>query len=177
MGLDITAYSNLRVVTAEEHDAKDEDWCEEDDHIGAYAYDSFPRSFRGLDGWGEAFGSSLRGGLCYALTEQTETHGFRAGSYSGYNQWRADLAEFVGKEIGDYWGTQDDLDDLPFYELINFADNEGCIGPEAARDLLADFQEHEVRYRATHDEYFSTKYDDWTKACALAAQSGLISFH
>lgn len=179
MGLDITAYSNLKVVTAEEHDAKDEDWCEEGDHVTAFADAVFPRSFRGLEGWDlTEIGHGFRGGLCYATGERTETIRFRAGSYGGYGMWRRDLAEFVGHDLeGDYWGTTDDLENLPFYELLNFADNEGCIGPEAAKDLLADFQTHGERYRATHDDYFVAKYDDWTRACELASQDGLISFH
>jgi hypothetical protein len=44
VGLDITAYSNLKPVGKH----TDEAWCENEDHIYAFAYDSFPLSFRGI---------------------------------------------------------------------------------------------------------------------------------
>lgn len=48
---------------------------------------------------------------------------FRAGSYSGYNTWRNDLALAAGYEGGDkeVWGMSDQLyepDSPPFLELI-----------------------------------------------------------
>jgi hypothetical protein len=72
--------------------------------------------------------------------------------------------------------------DKPFYELIWFADNEGTIGPEAAADLLVDFREHAEAYAdANRDvaksQFFREKYAEWTRACELAANGGLIVFH
>lgn len=166
MGLDITAYSHLSAVG--KHTAG---WCEDDDHVTAMAYDSFPDSFRGIPVIStETHGITgfLMGG-CYAITEKTETHGFRAGSYSGYNRWREDLQlQFNPK--------RDPAE--PFYELIWFADNEGCIGEIAAADLLADFRQHATDYAAAHsDEYDRERYADWTTAFRLAAAGGLVRFH
>lgn len=162
MGLDITAYSHLT------HVGKHTDgWCEDEDHVQAYAYDGFDASFRGIPilGIDQQF---IIGG-CYAVTEQTERYGFRAGSYSGYNVWRDDLRRQF---------NQATEPDQPFYELIFFADNEGCIGLDAAKDLLADFEQHAGRYRpAQHEDYFYEKYSDWTRACRLAADGGLVEFH
>ena len=167
MGLGITAYSNL--VAAGRHT---DGWCQEEDHVKAFAYDSFPASFRGIPvlstsagGLGEGF---FEGG-CYALTDATVTHSFSAGSYGGYNRWRADLQ------------TQFNPDrdpEAPFYELIWFADNEGCIGPDAAKDLLADFREHEAAY-ISPDQFDreGRLYRDWLRAFDLAAVGGLVNFH
>lgn len=169
MGLDITAYSNLKPVGKHV-----ETWCEDEDHVEVFSYADFPQSFRGIP----VLATELNGdstsflvGGCFAITDETETHGFRAGSYTGYGHWRSALAEQFNPELDP---------NGPFYELIWFADNEGSIGPEAAADLLADFREHADRY-APMDldwaEYSVKRYQDWSRACELAANSGLIRFH
>jgi hypothetical protein len=173
MGLDITAYSRLK------HVGKHADgWCDEsydDDfnrvHVQAFAYEDFPQSFRGIPvlGTKAASGSAFIDGGCFAVTAETKTHAFRAGSYGGYNAWRADLQ----RQFNPLRNA-----DGPFYELIWFADNEGCIGPEAAKDLLADFREHADRYApGEYEDYFRQKYQDWTTAFELAADGGLVDFH
>ncbi len=181
MGLDITAYSRLKHIGKHEKDAAlnegepggQDDWCYYDDHVQAYAYDDFPRSFRGLpilgtrdvDGDGTKF---IEGG-CYAVTDQTKRHPFRAGSYSGYNLWRADLRRQFNPGLDP---------DAPFFELIFFADNEGSIGPEAAADLLADFRDHADRYQpAQYEDFCRSNYQDWLRAFELAADGGLVHFH
>ena len=65
---------------------------------------------------------------------------------------------------------------LPFYELLNFADNEGTIGPEAAADLARDFAEHRERVRPELDDYFARTYDHFEEAFKLAAGTGLVMF-
>lgn len=160
MGLDITAYSRLEYVGRHT-----EEWCEDyEHHVQAFAYAGFEASFRGIPIVGSERGFILGG--CFEKTADTKTHGFRAGSYSGYNRWRADLADQFNPDADP---------DGPFYELIYFADNEGSIGPEAARDLLADFEQNADAYRG--DEWDRGKYDEWTKAFRLAADGGLVDFH
>jgi hypothetical protein len=174
MGLDITAYSNLKPVGLHA-----DGWCDDEEHVMAYAYNCFPASFRGLPELG-AHTSFMLGG-CFAITAETETIRFQAGSYPGYNVWRADLARQFnptapGAAGPGSFGEPDPNE--PFYELIWFADNEGCIGPDAARDLLADFEQHAAEYRPGRDrDYFAEKYADWTIAFRLAADSGLVHFH
>jgi hypothetical protein len=166
MGLDITTYSHLKPVGMHA-----DGWCEDEEHVTAYAYSCFPTSFRGIPVVGQR-DDFIEGG-CYAWTEHTDTHQFRAGSYGGYNRWRDDLrAQF----------NPDTDPEKPFYELIFFADNEGTIGPDAARDLLADFRAHADQYKAGDQDdptrlYFQEKYEDWTRGCELAADGGLIAFH
>lgn len=179
MGLDITAYSHLKAVGKH----YDGDWCENENHVSAFAYAEFPQSFRGIPVLStmQSGGSAFLEGGCYETTDATEEHDFRAGSYGGYNQWRADLQE---------WFNPLRVTDGPFYELIWFADNEGSIGPEAAVDLLADFREHAAAYAAAHVEdpvtgrypagegnWYRAKYQDWTRAFELAADGGLVRFH
>lgn len=192
MGLDITAYSYLRAVGKHEKDVAlnegepggTDDWCYYEGHVHAFAYDSFPRSFAGIPVLGTG-GGLLEGG-CYAITPATETHRFHAGSYGGYNAWRKHLAAQFNPS-----GTEDNAElgipvplepdpEKPFYELIWFADNEGTIGEVAAANLVADFRAHAANYNPEHPygaEYMLARYVDWTRACELAADGGLISFH
>lgn len=181
MGLDITAYSRLK------HVGLHGKWDDEDEHyekhIQAYAYKSFPQSFRGIPILAEeAHGNTqLVSGGCYVRTDRTETHSFRAGSYGGYGKWREDLAKdynpapVTWDRIGPSMAEPDPQ--RPFYELIWFADNEGTIGPEAAADLLADFREHVTGYAQVHDDYDVARYVDWMRAFELAAGGGLVVFH
>jgi hypothetical protein len=184
MGLDISAYSRLKAVGKHVKDPALnqgepgglDDWCYYEDHVRAYAYDTFPASFLGIPilGTKQSYdGSTLLLGGCFQITDETRTHDFQAGSYSGYNLWRDDLRDQFNP------GT-DPAE--PFYELLWFADNEGCIGGLAALALLADFREHADRYAPSIDPEWiqgqaMRKYQDWTRACELAADGGLIRFH
>ncbi len=68
--------------------------------------------------------------------------------------------------------------DAPFYELISFPDNEGAIGPEAAADLVVDFETYRETFRSQNHEgmYFNERYDYLLEALRLAAEGGLVMF-
>lgn len=178
MGLDITAYSNLIHIGRHIKDPECnegepcglDDCCYQEDHIFACAYDSFPQSFRGIPTIGTMKSNGphafLLGG-CYEETLKTVKHRFRAGSYGGYNAWRADLQHQFNPNRDP---------DMPFYELIWFSDCEGTIGPEACADLLADFQGHASRYQP-QAHWWINSYADWTRAFDLGADGGLVDFH
>ncbi len=185
MGLDIRAYSHLTYV-GHCPDRDEEDHGYDPDtyarlHVEAYAYDSFPHALMGVPNVRtQTLGGSvefLTGG-CYALTDKTETHAFRAGSYSGYNAWRRDLAARFNPTSSDGRPNPEG----PFYELIWFADNEGTIAELPSIKLLGDFRTHEAEYRAAHagaehGDYYVEKYADWLRAFELAADGGLVDFH
>lgn len=186
MGLDITAYSNLTYVGHHEVEKpEDNGIChlryDADDnrfHLPAYAYDSFPHALLGLPEVKASPYPDIVSAGCFAVGEKTESHEFRAGSYTGYNLWRRDLAD----RFNPYRDGGQPSPEGPFYELIWFADNEGTICELAATNLLAEFREHEATYRVAHagtemGEYFVQKYADWMRACELAADGGLIDFH
>jgi hypothetical protein len=187
MGLDIMAYSKLQPVSAAPSDP-DEQY--EQGYVHAFAYSAFPRSTRGLRNGGDVHPISdtsttmIIAESWYKTTADTETIGFRAGSYSGYGFFRGLLASLVGTTPEAMWDDPGAVDQ-PFYELIHFADNEGCIGPEAARDLLADFREHRDAWaqmvKANADlagavDYYIDKYDEWIRAFELASDGGLVEF-
>lgn len=177
MGLDIMVLQHIELTEPHEH--ADDCWGE---HHTAYACVGMERSFRGLEGVDREFGAGFFGGRCYTGEQAMD---FRAGSYSGYNQWRATLAKFQGLTDKQIW--QDPLGhlDTPFYELINFADNEGTIGPEAAADLYEDFVTHRVAYQnylaremdgGVLGAYLE-RYEEWTEAMRIASQEhGMVVF-
>jgi hypothetical protein len=173
VGLDITAYGHVELVP--DHERTDDCW--EAGHVTAYVIH-------------ELFGFSLNGlihGRCYKTSG--EEFPFRAGSYSGYGEWRTELERRAGeletgRDVGG-WGYG------PFYELLNFADNEGTIGPLAAQKLRDDFVKYrdaiaKMPYEGTENpldapaddtDWFMESYNRWQHAFELAAGTGLVDFH
>ena len=160
MGLDITSYSNLK----KGKETEDSIYIGKGpEHVARHEY---------AEGW-------------YEPTLETEGHGFRAGSYSGYNQFRNSLCVAIhGVECEDFW-TNEDYEGTPFYELIDFSDCEGVIGVEESKKLHYEFKLHKGIFRRylentiddTEDRnYFMEKYDDWTKAFSISAQGGALIF-
>jgi hypothetical protein len=175
MGLDIIAVSNVVKMENPTLDGWDTPVGVHADTFKAYHLRGFERSFRGLEE--EAW---------YMTTDESDMVDFRAGSYGGYNKWRDHLATFgVGVPAAEIWANTDKYQDGPFFELINFADNEGSIGPDAARDLDIDFAvnrddvEQKARAHFTDDgdfDWFMQKYDDWAEAFKIARNQGLVYF-
>lgn len=119
--------------------------------------------------------------------------GFRAGSYSGYNQFRQQLAEFLLTHVLDVefdeepdhhiWNNAEKFRGKPFYELIDFSDCEGTIGPETSAKLAEDFEEHEEEFKEwaeksieEHSDYYIEKYEAWKDAFRLASDTGAVVF-
>lgn len=158
MGLDITAYKNLKVV---ENPKFDEDGelldCENEWQPGA-----------GMEWSEECFPGRGEGVEAKSVYTYETRFGFYAGSYSGYNWWRSKLEEFAE-------GNQ-------FQELINFADNEGVIGPVVSKKLYKDFTknyERAIGFDKTLGEgkRWITQYENWKKAFEMAADNGAVDFH
>lgn len=175
MGLDITAFEHVALVE-EQHEREDEDGnvCYErveyggQGHISVYNEKSFPHSL-----------GSILNDRCYTATG--EQFRFHAGSYSGYNIWREELSKHaLGVSPGRVWNDPGAWADRPFYELINFSDCEGVIGPEVSARLAQDFRDHRDDIRAALESagaWMAVKYDEWQRAFELASVDGLVDFH
>ena len=190
MGLDITAVSEIRPIDLPEGMEK---WTDEYyDWESSKGYSlwtphnmpSFPRHAEGLPD------SEL-------VDTDGESYSFRAGSYSGYGEWRNDLALAAGHEEGSegVWAKADDgVTGGPFEELINFPDNEGVIGPVISQKLYDDFVNYEKEVNKTIDwwylkmvpekeydgddiKWFKIKYNDWKHAFDIARNNGMVIFH
>lgn len=114
----------------------------------------------------------------------SESHGFRAGSYSGYNAFRDWLCRAVhGRSAESVWSERERTGSTPsgpFMELIDFTDCDGSIGPLVAAKLARDFADHEaaVLAQATgRNEWFAETYRDFRRAFELAADTGVVIFH
>lgn len=142
---------------------------------------------------------SLECDSCYISTENSKYNSFRAGSYSGYNDWRNNLAEMAGYGCAEnVWKDFPNIRYLklkkiegeeakikPFYELIFFSDCEGCIGPEIAKKLYKDFCDFDEQAKKFNkdplniepDDWFYIKYCAWKEAFRVASDSGIVLFH
>lgn len=159
MGLDVIAYERIEWLGSMDGDH------EADDTACVYPNDDFPTRADGLEaGWYRWSGRQ---------------HDFRAGSYSSYNWWRDRLAEMIGSSAQAIWQKPEPG---PFVELIDFADNEGALGPATSRKLAADFADWADRaesFAATLGEsagYFTETYDNFRRAFEIAATGGAVQF-
>lgn len=157
MGLDITAYSKLSLVEAVSLKKMQEtNW----EHPLRYK-DNRPYLF---ENWEPARLPPLVEGFYRC---DGETHGFRAGSYSGYSAWCNVLATVAPPD-----------DPAAFLELVEFSDCEGAMGPAVARKLHDDFTRHLDRAATVMtDTWDLERYMHWMRAFELAADGGAVHFH
>lgn len=108
------------------------------------------------------------------LKEDGYYEGKRTGSevnysYSTHNRFREHLLQIIGrndlllKDGKIDWVQLEKETEIPFYELINFADNEGCLDFEISNILYKNFiewRDKAIKY-FEKDDYFASKYLDW----------------
>lgn len=156
MGLDINAYKNIKIVEKPELDEDgyvlnwDSEWMPGESMVWSEKH--FPGRGEGVNP--------------HTVYTWEDKFRFRAGSYSGYNWWRRALKQFAkGND---------------FQELIEFADNEGVIGPVVSKKLANDFAENleEAIEFAVHldSEMWLELYNDWKKAFEMASNNGAVEF-
>lgn len=175
MSIQITAYTQIRkrsdVIAGEDY-AIDPETKQELPHLWLACLNShFP---------GRA--DKVEHGAYYEYSQRVE--GISLG-YGGYNKWRNELAKLAG------WPLVPDEGDSakrshaasawaatsgPFWELINFADNEGVIGGKVCAKLAKDFAEFQSKADAHPDEYFREGYNSMRRAFEAAADTGAIDF-
>tara|TARA_Y100000310_G_scaffold303125_1_gene341166 strand:- start:331 stop:906 length:576 start_codon:yes stop_codon:yes gene_type:complete len=191
MGLDISVISNIKPMDLPEGMKKWSEeyynWEEEEgkEFWSPYNMEPFERHSEGLPD------SEL------VYSDDGEYFSFRAGSYSGYGEWRNDLAIAAGYEGGseEVWMKADGGEyGFPFEELINFPDNEGVIGPVVSQKLYDDFVNYEKdidhsidqwylkmnpekEYYGDDVKWFKAKYKDWKYAFDIARKNGMVIFH
>lgn len=168
-GLDVAAYEGLAIVPSPQLDR-----------------DGMPKALNEIilspTHFAERF-AGLKAGAVYRYKASFE---FRAGSYSGYNRWRNELAKlagytpspytFDGKTVLRYDVTVWSGAKGPFWELISFSDAEGVIGPEVCKRVYKDFLAYQVVASKHPDEYFREFYAKWKNAFGMCAKNGAIIF-
>lgn len=104
--------------------------------------------------------------------------------YSAHNRFRVELIKLI--ERNDLLASEgyiqwDKLDPkMPFYELINFADNEGCLDWEVSEKLYNDFFEWELQAERKYEGYDQIHnlriYKKWLSIFEEAKDKGVVVF-
>lgn len=150
MGLNVLSVSKLRKAAIQEPDDCDE----------ATQFFVHPLSIQEVD---QHFPGRHRGieiGTVYDIGARSEF----SLPYSAYNEWRDQLSTFV-----------DEANPYAFFELINFSDCEGVIGPLLSKKLALDFSRFEPR-AAEVGGLFCEIYAEFKKLFEMAADEGAIQF-
>lgn len=156
MGLDISVYKNLKLVAL-----KDEYEGEYDDiDICVFVLDP---------DWEDRIKNFKQG-----FYEAEFIHQGPTTAYSRHGVFRRQLCAVSNVQIEDVWEGKHN--DIPFYEIIDFADNEGALDYEVAEKLYNDFINNREKFSELEDG-FMNKYDEWTETCKVAADNkGVIIF-
>lgn len=162
MGLDISTLKNPKFLVAYADAEEDEPV---DPETGDYASLVWQDGDRPQgDGFAEGYYTGEVG------------HGFRAGSYSSYNYVREKLSELaLGVQPREVWENPSAYEGKPLYELVNFSDCEGFIGPKTSAKLLTDLNALDL---GQLEEYPRRVAEDFKIAFKEAADSGgFVRFH
>ena len=178
MGLDIAAYEgltkndSLKFVDGDVFNQQHEIVDIPDNALIAFINPAFPERARDIED--------------RCIYNAVDRFSFKAGSYSGYNRWREMLAKLAGYpetrlQIN---GTEQSQHAFgawiatagPFWELINFSDNEGIIGTSASKKLSADFATFDDAARAVGEAEFYQLFQLWQRAFDMAARDGAVNF-
>jgi len=182
MGLDISYYSHISLKCDIKNDDNDYDYAIRTNNNNNFNYQL----------------GSLKKDKYYYTTPSSKYGSFRAGSYSGYNYWRNELAILIGYDndenvwkdnsfdpIKIYNNRKDKLKSIngekielvkPFLELIFFSDCEGVIGPDVSKKLYDDFCNYENIAKLHPDKNFYDLYLKWKEAFKVASDNGAVCF-
>jgi hypothetical protein len=173
MGLDILAISNLRLVDPEVKAALDRL-----PEVSLYLHDDPALTITERSKKEPNYRCDDMANGDYYRTKESEEYDFRAGSYSSYGQFRRELSEtFLNSPPEKVWSNPKSYEGQPFYELVDFSDCEGVIGPEVCAKLHKDFVDGRKKFvEEVHSNWSVERYDSWTKALELAKEDGVIIF-
>lgn len=164
MGLDIAYFKNAKPVEPPEETDEIRAWAAK---IGAIRYYTIQGQESALEGIDSEWVTAEYAG------------GFRAGSYRNYGAWRSLLSRAVlGEDADEIWRNPGLYAENPFLELIDFADNEGAIGPVVSEKLAKDFAKHRETFAMATDvrQFDLDQYDWWAKAFDTVAGNGFVYF-
>jgi len=156
MGLDVRTYGNIKITENEE-----------DADFKAFVIDeSWKHKVKNLQ-YGKLYtGDEVFRGVSYP--------------YSSHMRFREALVKLVGRvDLLDLEGKikwNELPKDIPFYDLINFADNEGCLDWEISEIIYSDFLRHNETAKLTMNIYDYSKYATWLETFKSAKDDGVVVF-
>lgn len=179
MGLDI---SSFRAVVRLDNPTLNEDEEPIDPETGDWMKNAV-RVYENTDFPGRA-SPLLDGHYTFA-----EAGGGPSMAYGYYNRWREELARMAGyeaksvtlfgvaevKHAAGAWAATGG----PFWELINFSDCEGVIGPNASAKLakdFADFSERALAFQSKVHRFYEI-YLEFREVFEFAKDGGFVDFH
>ena len=121
-------------------------------------------------------------GLDISLYESVD--GFRAGSYSGFGQFRellASSANIVLDNMVGFGGKTEWTEEEPFYELIYHSDCDGELTSMDCESLMEDFTDERrdafIETVGEEDKYHIGRYDLWEQFIRRCAENyGILMF-
>lgn len=156
MGLSIRVYNNLKIA--------DEN---QDNSFEIYVIDeSWKNKVKNFE-----YGKSYTGDLINDSLDYP---------YSSHGRFREALIRLIQRE--DLLDAEGKIkwnelpSDLPFIDLIDFADNEGCLDYEVAKNLFEDFDQWKLDAEKYLSEYELSIYKKWTQIFKDASDNGIIVF-
>jgi hypothetical protein len=157
MGVDIYAYRQLTLAPSVEPYSEA---YEAGKYRAVYVNPDFP-----------ARAADLQDGAVYSYAECED---FLSRSYGNYNAWRDELAQMAGyASASDAWSNHSSG---PFWELINFSDCEGVIGPAVSAKLARDFAEWDEKAAQFGEDFYHYGYRQLRAAFEMAADGGMVRF-
>jgi len=100
-----------------------------------------------------------------------------SGPYSEYSAFRNILANIAHSvNCAEIWANCDIYKNGAFYELIDFSDCEGVIGPISASKLLLDFKKYREDFYKISNKWDCENYENWIIALDIASSDGMIIF-
>jgi hypothetical protein len=156
MGLDVMVYGNIKITENEENAdftayVIDEDWKHKIKNL--------------QDGKGYT-GDVVFRGVSYP--------------YSSHNRFRERLIKLIGRE--DLLDSEGKIKwhelppEIPFYDFINFADNEGCLDWEVSSTIYSDFEKFNEKAKLKMHEYDLMKYEIWLETFEFGKNNGVVVF-
>ena len=101
-------------------------------------------------------------------------------SCSMHNRFRERLVKLVGREdLLDGEGKIKWAElpiDIPFYDFIDFADNEGCLDWEVSNTIYSDFVKYNEKAKLEMDYHFYTLYETWLETFMSAKDGNVVVF-
>lgn len=164
MGLDVSAYKNIKKV---ENPRMGEDGYliydeEQEGYILAYTLEGFEDRIKNLEWQSYYKGESTKFGV--------------SCSYGGHNRFRESICKMFGITPDIIWNNREAHKEHPFYELVDFADNEGVLDYECASKLHGDFLDYQEIAEAKLNKHEYNHYCKWIDVLKAASENGCVVF-
>lgn len=182
MGLDISAFRDFELLS---HEPTEED------------YDDGARWLMNYSGFSGRFSATpiveeKDDYVSYGYAKVGRAVASRGMSYGGYNLFRRHLARAIyNVKIETIWTQHKKYSSKPFYEQLNFADNEGCMDSKTCAKLAKDYADHREAFaawcksdkhkpdgwRPWEGDDWLRAYDDYAALFAAVGPKGFALFH